>query len=115
MECGRMPKRSPGTGNVQRSNYSTPAIQSQFMSLSQIKGRVADNLYFKTMSLLYGITSCSSDYPDEEFEDDLVRIELAESRRDCHHLKLPPVSRLKHPIILNFGTCVPLPINICND
>lgn len=84
------------------------------MSLSSIKSRVAKELYYRTMSLLYGIAACSEDYPDEEFQDDIVHIGLLESGRDCHHLRLPPVTRLKRPIILNFGTCVPLPINTCN-
>lgn len=85
------------------------------LSQSQIKSRLAQNLYYRTMSLIYGISSCSADYSDEQFQDDWVNIDLLESRRDCRYLKLTPLDPFpRQPIILNFDTCVQLPINTCN-
>lgn len=83
------------------------------MFISQLKQRVAENLYYQTMSLLYGIDACSADYPEAELNDDLARIELLESGRDCRYLKLPGTERFDKPIFIQFGTCVPLPFNNC--
>lgn len=87
------------------------------MSVTQLKQRVANNLYHRTMTMLYGIKNCAADYSDEQFQDDLLQIDLLTSRRDCSTLRIPPVKPLGHhhepPIILEYGTCVPLPINSC--
>lgn len=85
------------------------------LSISQLKSRAAKGLYYKTMTLIYGIQSCAADYPDEQFQDDLIYIDLLSSGRDCRYLVEPPVHKLPHqPIILNFGSCVQLPISCSN-
>src|ERR1700760_4946896 len=96
------------------------------LSLSQIKGRVAENMYHRTMTLLYGIQNCAFDYPEPQFQDDLARIDILESGQDCRTAKVPQLphgfytgrdyyERPRRPIILELGTCVPLPIPNCNS
>ncbi len=85
------------------------------LSQSQLKSRLAQNLYYRTMSLVYGISSCSADYSDEQFQDDWIHIDLLESRRNCKDLKLSPLEHLpRHPRILIPGLSIPSPVNTCN-
>lgn len=90
------------------------------VTTSKLKCRVATNLYYKTMVDMYGISSCSQDYPPAEFLDDMLQITLRDNGRDCGVLKAGHIRTLENdrrshqPIIVNYGTCVPLPISSCN-
>lgn len=76
---------------------------------------MAKNLYYRTAELLYGIQSCAADYPNELFQDDLILIDLLSSGRNCIDLVQPPTHKLPHqPIILNFGSCIQLPVGCSN-
>lgn len=96
------------------------------LSLSQLKSRVAKNLYYRTMSLVYGIKDCAFDYPNELFQDDMLHIDLMDNCRSCMSFQpnvLPnlrgqpfyPSFERRQPIIVSFGTCVQLPINTCGN
>lgn len=104
------------------------------LNLGQIKGRVAENMYHRTMSLLYGIQNCHFNYPEAQYQDDLARIDILSSGRDCRTMKVPQLPanfyagpkdrdpeyakfwrRERLPIIVELGTCVSLPIPNCNS